>query len=82
MEECHLVEAKYLSGKGSGGSMPPKFQRNVAHWWVATCIYGVYGKGNRTRLPDCMVLHIRKKFPNRNEQGGVKHTGYVGFKSN
>ena len=84
MEECHLVEQKYLSGKGGncGESMPPRFQRNVAYWWVATCIYGVYGKGNRMQLPDCTVLYIRKKFSNTNSQGEIEHGGYVGFKCN
>jgi hypothetical protein len=83
--ECHFVEPRFR-GAGAGGSrnsdnMHPKQKRNATYWWIATSVYGVYGKGKRMKLPDCTVLYTRRQYPNKDDHGNIDHDNYVGFKA-
>jgi hypothetical protein len=48
-------------------------RRFVLYYFYAKCIFHISGRGNRIRLPACLVAEIRRRFPN---PIGVPYVGY------
>ena len=69
MKVCPLVEG------GDCRNSSNKQKRCILYWWFSTNVYLICGKGNRCKLPDCIISSIRKKYPNE------VSVPYVGFKS-
>lgn len=55
-EDCYFV-TKIVA------KMQHNEKRCLLYWWYATNVYQIVGKGNRVKLPDCLIHAIRSRFP-------------------
>jgi hypothetical protein len=44
--------------------MENSHKRFILYYWYVTNVYSITGSKNRAKLPKCLVLAIRQRFPN------------------
>jgi hypothetical protein len=68
MKTCPFASTAQLPS-----SLPTTKKRFLLFWWYATNVFGVHGKGNCMKLPNCLEKTIRELYPSETGQ-------YTGFR--
>ena len=74
---CFPVESRSLENIARGCAFADKAvavmtnseKRFLLYYWYATNIYSITGRHNRKKLPQCIELKVRERFPDQHFTG-------------